>query len=66
MRSDTGIIALRVMMIMMATGPVKTEKTTDTGTTLKDLALMESGKTTLVCQMAHGLQILMMKLSDTS
>ena len=66
MRSDTGIIALRVMMIMMATGPVKTEKTTDTGTTLKDLALMESGKTTLVCQMAHGPQMLLILLSDTS
>ena len=43
MRSDTGIIALRVMMIMMATGPVKTEKVTDTGTTLRDLKMKESG-----------------------
>jgi hypothetical protein len=31
------------MMIMMATGPVKTEKVTDTGTTLRDLKMKESG-----------------------
>ena len=40
---DTGITVLRVMMIMMATGPVKTEKVTDTGTTLRDLKMKESG-----------------------
>ena len=63
---DTGITAARVMMIMMATGSAKIENNTECGTTLSDPTLMEFGETTMVLQMAHGLQILMMKPSDMS
>ena len=65
-RLDTGITVLRVMMIMMATGPVKTEKVTDTGTTLRDLKMKESGQMQVTIITAHGPQMLLMLRSDMS
>jgi hypothetical protein len=53
---DTGIIAARVMMIMMATGSVQIRNNPECGTTLSDPTLMESGLTTTVMQTVHGLQ----------
>ena len=55
--SDTGITALQLTIFMMAIGSLKIEKYLECGTTLLDLAVMESGLTTTVKQMVHGLQI---------
>ena len=55
--SDTGITALQLTILMMATGSLKIEKYLECGTTLLDLTVMESGLTTTVKQMVHGLQI---------
>ena len=55
--SDTGITALQLTILMMATGSLQIEKYLECGTTLLDLTVMESGLTTTVKQMVHGLQI---------
>ena len=55
--SDTGITALQLTIFMMATGSLQIEKYLECGATQLDLTVMESGLTTTVKQMVHGLQI---------
>jgi hypothetical protein len=61
---DTGIIVFPLMMIMMASGSVQMKNQTELGTTMKDPVPMESGQNGVLVE--HGLQILMMNLSDSS
>ena len=60
----TGTIVVILTMSMMATGSAKMKSNPECGTTLQDPTLKDSGKMTGEVQMALGLQIVLINLSE--